>query len=500
MTDTVKTTAQLLADAADQSLGEYSMQDLRNFIRSVSPYVESLRGLHHFVDGQDYAESRDGIQEAMDDLAASGGGWCWILPTSIDLTEIVYIPHGVRIMGRHGGRNSNVGSDAYGTRLRWTGADGADAVVMITPEAGVDENGIRRAGIENIRLDANNKANVGLSVKSAHFIDAINLTVYNAKEWLAKFEHVTLAGDPDPAPGRYEEEGISRLYVRNFSGRQNETTNGGGLKFLLGDNSNTHFSLLEGIDITHLGTGVGCDIEGADNMTIRSIRTFRISGAAKGIWVHDAAGLDIFIEHMDAGAGGFHQTDSAARTHIRDLDIGNGQDKPVVSSSHIAGMSESIFIPAASFRATTGSPTEAAQQGSDTAAGREYVGSLFDPASIEVMTTFVRMPDDLVYSVVPKVIWAPSTTNANEVRWIFGASPIDDGDQLDETTDYEESVVSATTPGTVDTRITTTFAAVVLTAGKLYRIGITRHGDQAADDYTGDAIFIGLQLDFLRNP
>lgn len=153
----------------------------------------------------------------------------------------------------------------------------------------------------------------------------------------------------------------------------------------------------------------------------------------------------------------------------------------------------SLFLPAQVWIATAGSPSHALVGSGGGVL--EMDAWAFDAASDESIMTQCYVPwNPAAGTTTAKVYWAPTSTNNGAVYWDVMVSDIASGEQIDQAVDETETVSQAG-DGTAE-NLHITNAVTLNRTGRFWRIVVNRDANNGSDNYSADASFIGLLLEF----
>ena len=126
---------------------------------------------------------------------------------------------------------------------------------------------------------------------------------------------------------------------------------------------------------------------------------------------------------------------------------------------------------------------------------------LFDAATNEhIMTQFI-MPGNYASAPVLKIYYKMASATANDVLWGATVMAVTDADAVDMDGDEfaaanESAVTVPGTAGYLDTKTITLTNADSVAAGDHVVLVCYRHADDAADNATGDAEFMGADFEY----
>ncbi len=173
----------------------------------------------------------------------------------------------------------------------------------------------------------------------------------------------------------------------------------------------------------------------------------------------------------------------------------------MLDGEHNAGKhtnrTRSIWLPPRVFGATQGTPV-LVEFGSGADEASEAWA--FDAAADESVSTTFELPADWVPGTGLGVYyrWAAATATSGNVLWYITFTSIIDGESIDKAVAYNPSGTSAAS-GTARARVTSGnlgIPAAYLQAGGSNRIRVARLGSFAVDTMTGDALLLGVLIEY----
>lgn len=252
------------------------------YICEASTLLNGILNGHARVDGIFYPMTAVGINAALDDIGAAGGGTVELAPAIMIINATVRNHwSNTYLEGQGGGWDGNASADPpwYSTVLRWLGAsDGATYMLDLGPLDGATI-GIEGSGVRGFLLDGNNLSVRPLRVRSAR----------NGPAWVNSQSHAgTYAVYIDASPDINPASDYAAVQFMDFRGahKLGAAAVSGGYKVL--KSGITSYCTFEGL-VDHAGPLHGFDWWDADGHVFsrlaiaRSEKTATITLATPGV-------------------------------------------------------------------------------------------------------------------------------------------------------------------------------------------------------------------------
>lgn len=127
---------------------------------------------------------------------------------------------------------------------------------------------------------------------------------------------------------------------------------------------------------------------------------------------------------------------------------------------------------------------------------------LFDATTDEHLLWNFLLPDTYAGGGTLRVKWRADTATTGSVVWKGSLAPTVDGSTDDKDNTFNAAATSAASaaPGTLDQTAETTITLTVTNASARRRVSVMlgRDADHASDDMAGDAVLVGLSLEYVR--